>query len=350
MTLVAKWMAFSCFGLVLTGTSASAQSRALSCAVEVAPSDSGSGRIGDVAVGPGNRLAWTDGRPGQVMVRDAKGRVRAIGRSGAGPAEFRAIASLGWWRDTLWVGDASVPRVQFFSDSGAYLYGITATTRAAWAPRPGGDLVGFAPRRLSGDAPSSVLRHSPAGAATVALFPLVPAPRVMLPNSGPRGNPQPFAAETVVGASPDHSRFCAARPTGGTWQVDCVDDSGNQLMRTTVSPAGRALTDALFDSMVVIFSQGRDEAEVRRRLSRPALLPAINSLLVANTGEVWLQRTHRFERAAIWLPIARDGKPRQQVNAAPLTRLLLVAADSAWGVRADEDGLESLLRCAVHTS
>ena len=281
------------------------------------------------------------------MVRDAKSRVRAIGRSGAGPGEFRVIASLGWWNDTLWVGDASVPRVQFFSDTGRYLHGITATTRASWGPRPGGDLVGFAPRRLSGDSPSSVLRQRPAGVETVALWPLVPAPRVMLPNSGPRGNPQPFAAETVVGASPDHARFCAARPAGAAWQVECVDDNAKQLMQTNVSLAGRPLTDMVFDSMVAVFSQGRDESEVRRRLSRPSALPAINRMLVANSGEIWMQRTHAFERAAIWLPIGADGKPQQEVNVAPLTRLLLVQADSVWGVRADEDGLESLMRCAV---
>lgn len=61
------------------------------------------------------------------------------------------------------------------------------------------------------------------------------------------------------------------------------------------------------------------------------------------------QRTHPFEQAAIWLPLQSDGKPRKEVSVAPLSRLLLVAADSVWGVRADDDGLESLLRCAVRS-
>src|SRR6187402_2383632 len=74
----------------------------LSCEAVVPPSDSGSGRFGAVAEGLSGRLAWSDGRPGQVLVRDARGTVRLIGRSGDGPGEFRTISAVGWRSDTLW--------------------------------------------------------------------------------------------------------------------------------------------------------------------------------------------------------------------------------------------------------
>lgn len=343
----AKGLALCCLGLAVTGAKTSNQPVALSCSVEVAPSDSGSGRIGTVAVGASGRLAWTDGRPGQVLVRDGRRRVRAIGRIGSGPGEFRVISNLGWLGDTVWVGDGSLPRVQFFNDTGKYLRGVMAATPASWAASPSGSLVGFARRRIASDLPFAVLRQRPQGLDSVVSWPLVSAPRVMLQNGGPRGSPQPFAPETVVGASPNHSKFCAARPTGDAWQLECVDDAAKLLQRTRLSLSGRRLGNALFDSAVVVFSQGRDASEVRRQLSRPQELPAINDILVSDNGDVWLQRTHRFERAATWQRITRDGRQGREMAVAPLSRVLLVTADTVWGTSANADGVESLLRCSI---
>jgi len=334
--------------VALLGTSSHEQPRSLRCLVAVPPSNAGSGRIGVFALGSEGRLAWTDGRPGQVMIKDARGRIRAVGRTGSGPGEFRNVATLGWWGDTLWAGDASVPRVQFFSDTGAFLRGITAMTRASWAPRRGGALVGFAPRRLSADLPLAAIRQrNDQRVDTIAQWPLVPAPRVMLENTGPRGNPQPFATEIVVGASPDHSRFCSARPSGDAWLVECLDDSSNQLMQRRVSLSGRELTDELFDSMLDRFSRGREPADVRRKLWRPRTLPAVNGMSVADNGDVWLQRSHPFERSGVWQRVTRSGIDQREVDIAPLSRVLLFTRDSVWGTRTDDDGLESLLRCAM---
>lgn len=343
-----NWLAIACAGLGLMGASHSQQPRTLTCSVEVTPSVEGSGRINHVAVGSSGRLAWTDGRPGQIMVRDGRRRVRAVGRSGAGPGEFRTIASLGWSGDTLWAGDGSVPRVQFFNDTGGFLDGITAVSRAAWAPRPGGHLVGFAPRRLASDLPFAVLRQSAKQEVdSIATWAMVPAPRVRLANGGPRGSPQPFEAETVVGASPDYGTFCGARPDGSTWRLECVNDTGVLIKQVRLSLAGRDLSTALFDSMVTMFSQSRDRADVRRQLTRPRTLPAINDIKVADNGDVWLQRTHSIERMGVWQRVTRSGLEAQEISIAPLTRVLLVTEDAVWGVRPDPDGLETLMRCAL---
>ncbi len=282
------------------------------------------------------------------MVRDSKHRVRAIGRSGSGPGEFRVIDNLGWLGDTLWVADASLPRLQFFHDSGTFLRTVGAVTPASWAPRPSGILVGFARRRIASDLPFAVLRQPlQQRLDSVVSWPLVPAPRMMLTNGGPRGSAQPLAAETVVGASPDHSVFCAARPTGNDWQLECVSDASTLLQRKRLSLNGRRVTDALFDSIVSVLSQGRDPAVVRRQVSRPRMVPAVNDLLVADNGDVWLRRSHPLERAAIWQRVTRDGRTGPDLNIEPLTRLQLVTANAVWGVRADADGLESLLRCEL---
>jgi len=45
-----------------------------SCEAVVQSSDNGSGRFGVVAPGPDGRLAWSDGQPGQFLLRDGTGR------------------------------------------------------------------------------------------------------------------------------------------------------------------------------------------------------------------------------------------------------------------------------------
>jgi hypothetical protein len=170
---------------------------------------------------------------------------------------------------------------------------------------------------------------------------------VQFPSSPPTGNEQPFAAQLVVGASPDHSRFCGARPDGNAWQLECIDDEARVQNRTRLSLTGHPLTDDLFDSTVVLFSRNADKSETRKKMLRPRALPAINGIMVADNGDVWLERSHRFERTAVWQRVTRTGLESREIAIAPLTRLLLVRGDSVWGAQADADGLESLLRCAL---
>jgi hypothetical protein len=51
----------------------------LECAPVATPSDTSSGRIGMLAVGPRGRLAWSEGGVLAPQVRDAQGRVRTVG-------------------------------------------------------------------------------------------------------------------------------------------------------------------------------------------------------------------------------------------------------------------------------
>ncbi|HEX6313776.1 MAG TPA: hypothetical protein VFZ73_02910, partial [Gemmatimonadaceae bacterium] len=115
----------------------------LACVEVIAPSDSGAGRFGTVAEGPGGRLAYTEARATGFLLRDAQGKVRTVGRYGSGPGDFQRVAHLGWFGDTVWATDGRLPRVSFFSDTGRLLRVETATPQVAWLPRPGSRLVGL---------------------------------------------------------------------------------------------------------------------------------------------------------------------------------------------------------------
>lgn len=329
------------------------QAAALACTVIVPPSDSGSGRIGDVAPGRAGRLAWTDGRPGQFLLRDAVGRVRVVGRLGSGPGEFQAFGAMGWLGDTVWVGDARLPRVQFFSDTGRLLGVITAITPAGWGLRPNARLVGFSRRLLAADLPHTLLSFD-AGATridTLASFPVPTGQRIALP-MGDREvtNAHPLLATTQVAASPDHSRFCGAIPTGTlAVRLRCVNDRGHILLDRELSLPPRPLTDAVYDEVIALFAQGpgRSPSTIRNRISRPRTLPPVFEILINSTGEIWLSRSHRVEPRTDWLRLRADGSVYDSLSVPANQRILHLQSDTAWVTTSDSDGLQSLLRCQI---
>lgn len=339
---------------VVAGWAHASQETPLQCSVMVPPSDSGAGRLGVVAPGPNGRLAWTDGRPGQFMVRDAAGHSRVIGRLGAGPGEFQRIGAMNWIGDTLWVADIRLQRVQFFDHIGNLLWGARAPLSAAWGASPDGKLVGFAPRPLARDVPAAVLlSHQPGTIAvdTIARFPLLPTERYLLP-VGDRmvPNPQPFHAQTEVASSPNRERFCGAIPeNSGEVRVHCVDQHGTTLVEQRLHLAPRQVTTALYAALIARTADqtGVPEYALRGRIERPRNLPAVLGLLVDDDGSIWLQRTHRFEPTSHWVRLRPDASVRDSIAVSARYHVLLVRGDEVWATTADRDGLETLHACRL---
>jgi hypothetical protein len=320
------------------------------CTLLLQPSDSGSGRFGSIAPGPGGRLAWTDGRPGQFLLRDANGKVRVVGRDGAGPGEFRYIGSMNWVGDTLWVSDFRLPRVQFFNDTGKLIRVSTAILPATWGAAEGARLVGFANQAVASDLPWVVLSHRIGSTSldTIGSFPMVPAARFPLPPTM-TPNKQPLLPETVVGFSPNFRRFCGAMPVEDRLRVQCVDNQGNVILNHTLSLSPRALTDSIYASAVSAFVRlpERSESAVREMIRRPRALPLALSLMVDNEGVIWLGRSHRSEKTLRWVRLGQQGSVKDSVALQGQFRIMRVAGDTAWATAADQDGLQSLYRCVM---
>lgn len=323
----------------------------LACDVVVAPSDSSSGRLGAVAEGPGGRLAWSDGRSAEFLLRDAKGKVRTIGRQGSGPGDFNRVSKLGWFGDTVWATDGSLPRVTFFTDTGRLIRVATGMPQVAWLPRPDGRLVGVAWIPLGGPTwPPTVVVAQRAGALsrdTLRVFTTSPVEHFQLPPTG-ASNPQPFSFREVAASAPDGSRFCSARPEGDDTRIDCIDDRGRSVLDKVVTLRPRALTDAVYDSTITVYARaGRTESAMRDLIKRPRNLPALVDLQLDASGSMWLRRSHVYEPVAHWTRLRADGSIRDDVVIPRDYRLIEPDGDSFWASRADDDGLETLYRCRV---
>lgn len=326
----------------------------LACAPVAALSDTSSGRVGSLAVGPRGLLAWSEGRVLAPQVREGRGRVRSVGRAGSGPGEFESLGRMGWLGDTLWVSDFRTARVQFFSDTGAYLRGVRTPPRVIWTPRPDGSLVGVEPATVAPmPIPYAVLSFQPGSAApdTIHRFPRVEPSPVLVP-VGDRvsPNPHPFLPRTVFAQNPSGSRFCAALPESGPGtRLQCVDDRGRVVFDQILTLAPRPLTDVVYDSVIKVFSATpeRTPEMMRDRISRPRNLPTVIELLVQDDGEMWLGRASRYEAQARWSRLDAAGRARSDVVLPTRHRVLRVRGDSVWLAVPDADDLETVAGCRI---
>jgi hypothetical protein len=304
-----------------------------------------------VAEGRDGRLAWTDGRPGQFLLRDTRGTVRVVGRRGAGPGEFNSVGQLGWLGDTLWVSDGRLPRVTFFSDTGRLIRVETAMPTVSWIPRPDGRLVGIVWAQLGVPFAPWIVTSQRAGDLdrdTLKVFRNPPVEMYALPPANAM-NPQPFAFRAIANWAPDGSRFCNASPDGTDTRLECVDDRGRTLLETTLKLNQRPLTDAVYDSMITVLSRapGRTRESMRDLIRRPRNLPPVMNLMIANSGEAWLRRSHSYEPASRWTRVHPNGSIRDDVEIPQRYRVIRADADGLWAAVADNDGLETLHRCRI---
>lgn len=322
----------------------------VACDVVAQPSDSGGGRFVSVAEGPGGRLAWTDGRPTEFLVKDASGKVRTVGRSGGGPGEFSRVGMLGWLGDTVWAADVRVPRINFYSDSGRILGVATGTALVLWVPRPDGRLVGFPMIALGSPTqpPFALVAQQPGALRrdTIKSFPNPPVERYQIPGLASMAA-QPFAFSATTAFSPDGSRFCSVRPDGDEVRIECVDDRGRPVLDTSHKLSPRPLTDAVYDSVLAPYAaRGRGDV-MRDLIKKPRNLPPVLWMMVDNDGGIWLQRSHRSEPMTILTRLRPDGSLRDELVIPKRYRILGTNGAAFWAATADADGLETLHRCRI---
>lgn len=326
----------------------------LSCAVVAQASDSGNGRIGSVAPAVGARLAWSDGVSGTFVVRDARGVIHRVGRSGEGPGEFRGVSSIGWLGDTVWVADYRLPRVQLFSETGTFLRTITAILPAGWFPRPDGHLVGMAHVTVARGITYTIIAHQP-GTTRIDTIVDFPAPRpaqVMVPVRGqaPVANPHPLLPVTVANGASDGSRWCAAiAGVGGYFTLRCLDSQGRTLLDRPISFPLRQMTSTIYDSVVAIFAAapGRTRQQMRGLISRPSSLPMVTEIQLDDLGDIWLGRHHRSEPQTLYFRLRSDGTVRDSVTFPSSYNLRHIRGDSVWTATTNDDGVQSLNRCVI---
>ena len=84
--------------------------------------DAGLDVVTGITIGPDGAVYVVQPTRSLFRVFESDGRFRGLlGRSGAGPGEFRSIGAYGWIGDTLWVTDHAQRRVVFFDAKGRHL-------------------------------------------------------------------------------------------------------------------------------------------------------------------------------------------------------------------------------------
>lgn len=315
-------------------------------------------------------LLVSDARTPAVRVFGADGRyVRALGRAGAGPGEFRSVTLLSPAADTVLVWDGSLRRLTRYLVGGQLVGTIRVT--ASGGDRPIG-LVSRLPNgrwlvstsyvpslmRAGGTYEDSVHVGTidPPGAGAVRWIGWYPGATfwVWKPN-----------ASADHGESVGFSRFSAITrvlvvdghiviASGGTNDVRVLDATGRLVGRfgTPVRPQSVTETQRV---------RARDEAvaNAQNELSRarltasydrsaiPKIAPAFDNVL-ATTDELWLQAPQVDPLAPSQCTVMRlDGTTLGQVMLPPRARVLDIGRDFVWMAVTDDDGVERLEKHAL---
>ena len=327
--------------------------------------------IGVVAVGDDGRIVVPQRE--RVVILDANGAfLRAIGRRGTGPGEFRQITQVGWLGDTLWLYDSPLKRITRIARSGDVL-SVSALPDTARA----GENVGFmgllrGDRRLDkvaqreGDTVRAILRATAGGAGTVIATELASRNRMVLQIGQRRFFvPQPFGDQALVVASRDGEGIAVIerrvddQDTSAAVTVRRIAPNGELLLESRYALPKVTLSDRMVDSAVralsAVYEQilhgyrevpavGTVADLLRRNIYVPRALPPVYNALAGEKGVLLLQTDREANR---WLWLARNGDYLGYFDLPPKVRLLTATEDQVWGAASGEDNVPLLLRFRV---
>jgi hypothetical protein len=237
----------------------------------------------------------------------AAGEVRSVGRAGDGPGELRSARYVGLLGDTIWVGDSQRRRMTIFPPAGQPHVYTPAVADATFSPRAylgGGVVLGTAAPVSGGGGAGQLMAVGDAGAVSIAP---IGNPAYMMVQFGSRledGAIQllhPFADGTLFGVDPVRRRVVVLnRSVADRYTVTWFDASGTQLLRRVYPvPAQRVtrdFTDRLNEqyreqhaSRFPNVPRSTFERAFRDAIGTPAHVPPANEIIVAATGELWVE-------------------------------------------------------------
>lgn len=325
---------------------------------------------------------------GEATIRrwDAAGKPAGVlGGEGEGPGEFDTPGGLGFFGDSLWVMDRRAYRVSYFDLDGTFLGTVTPRVDMssdpdnprASAPRPSlplrdGTLYGVAPAWSDAIARGqlSETKHvhmDPEGEnlGTVWVQPYRPSDVLaLLRETGGSFSRQPFGDNPLSRVSSDgvllvldrrvaegHEmatiRLTKIAMTGDTLLSKQIEYTPEPLPREKVDSASHAQAEGMFEFMQRVdpeMSLAKLEADLRKATYSPDYLPAVQDLVVAEDGSIWLQRCSPTEEGLVWWVLGEDGEPLATAVTPEGLRILLITGDAVWGIETDEFDVNYIVR------
>lgn len=342
-------------------------------------------RVGYMLVNANGDILVTQGADGVIKVFEAGGAVRTVGRAGEGPGEFTNLTRIGWLGDTLWALDPGLRRVSLFSPDLEYarsfpqpigIHDGTPSPEEESEPNSvfvqavlnGGDLrvtASFRPARRPAWAEgldsgtTALMRIGVDGLFRHILALRQPDPCVVSFAIGERGSGStriPFCSrqlDTSWEGGDDVVLVNVAEPVeaNGSYRVTRIAASGDTVFSREFGYTPTTVTQSAIDSLSARMEQAYANLPSQARAAMPRPDPApyfgpLRGLLLGRDGSVWLEE-HSLTPGHHWLILDATGEPVGRVSVPANFRLMTAELGTLWGLEADEDGLESIVRYRV---
>jgi hypothetical protein len=342
--------------------------------------------VGSILAGPDGRFYVGQSSDGQVRIHGSDGSLLGrFGRVGEGPGEFQDVDELGWWaagRDTLWVWDSRLRRVQLFGADGTFVRSIPITNPpyeevqrpTVHAMLPDGTALGTSsyPSHLVADGTIrslAVLRFAVAGGDPELVAETAPGNgQLSLAFGSAQGfSGQPYADNALVALSGDAGRIvvvdrhAATGPEEAAFRVSALSPAGDTLWSRAHPyrplPIPSAEIDSVRSAIAEPFAQlasrfgvgpGDVEREVELKLYGPDFRPPVTEARVWSDGSIWLEEARvPGDSIGPWLVLEPGGEPVARVELSARYELHLVEGDRAWVVETDELDVPYVVRLRV---
>lgn len=307
-----------------------------------------------------------------LVVAFVDGRAKRVGRTGAGPGEYRAPYRLTIKAESLMVMEW--PRVGRFAvesfargtTSVEQEASLTGKSSAIFLVGPAGKFYLERSQTIEEsvtdrETVESIVWRDAKSARSKTLVTYAPTrgTRWVVPTStnGERGQlvtSQPFVAQSIVAPSKNGNGVALMEQrtpelgNGALISLKIWDASGEPAGRCQWTEMQYPLTDAIFDRVIASsFPSGRSKvrrADLVKTALRPKLLPAFDRMVYASDGAIWLRTPSRYSSGVDrYLRVDRNCKARVVVKFDATVTLFDAKDGTALVSYTDDETIEARL-------
>ena len=319
---------------------------------------------------PGPDVYVLEGQPARVLQYERDGSfVRAIGRPGPGPGEFRLPWAVGLLGDSLWVADAGGREVELFHGGeparANLVWAEVGSPHQTWATPEGvfsdGSVLlgpgGLGVTRINDGATtrSLYLRAATTGQIIDTVVDLaVPGTdffRGEILDGFPSEGQQPLPHRPILKLLPRGEGLMwlgRSPPTdanAGSYELVRLSLNGDEVQRVTVPVTPRGVTEAWRNSWIESYATRLREAvglgrqisrNVARTLYFPEFFPPALDFTPARDGSVWVRREEAREGPTRFDVINSTGARIARVEAPAGLQIHEVLPEGVWGLLTDD--------------